>query len=95
VGYLPVKEPDRTRHIRSLEQRALGEHSAQIFIEAPYRNIKLMETLIKSLKPSIRLTVACDITSKDEYIKTMRVDEWRKVQMPNIEKRPTIFILGI
>ena len=95
VGYLPVKEPDRTRHIRSLEQRALSEHSAQIFIEAPYGNIKLMEALIKSLKPSIRLTVACDITSKDEYIKTMRVDEWRKVQMPNIEKRPTIFILGI
>ena len=95
VGYLPVKEPERTRHIRNLEQRAISERSAQIFIEAPYRNIKLFETLVKSLKPMIRLTVACDITSKDEYIKTKSVDEWRKSTMPNIEKRPTIFILGI
>lgn len=95
VGYLPVKEPERTRHIRNLEQRAISERSAQIFIEAPYRNVKLFETLVKSLKPTIRLTVACDITSKDEIIKTKSIDEWRKTAMPNIEKRPTIFILGI
>ena len=95
VGYLPVKEPERTRHIRSLEQRAISERSAQIFIEAPYRNIKLFDTLVKSLKPTIRLTVACDITSHDEYIKTASIEQWRRMPMPNIEKRPTIFILGI
>ena len=95
VGYLPVKEPERTRHIRNLEQRAISERSAQIFIEAPYRNIKLFDTLIKSLKPAIRLTVACDITSHDEYIKTATIEQWRRKAVPNIEKRPTIFILGI
>ena len=95
VGYLPVKEPERTRHIRSLEQRAISERSAQIFIEAPYRNIKLFDTLVKSLKPTIRLTVACDITSHDEYIKTATIEQWRRMPMPNIDKRPTIFILGI
>ncbi|MBR2429505.1 MAG: SAM-dependent methyltransferase [Alistipes sp.] len=95
VGYLPVKEPERTRHIRNLEQRALSEHSAQIFIEAPYRNIKLFDTLVKSLKPTVRLTVACDITSHDEYIKTQSIEQWRRTPVPSIEKRPTIFILGI
>lgn len=95
VGYLPVKEPERTRHIRNLEQRAISEHSAQIFIEAPYRNIKLFDTLVKSLKPTIRLTVACDITSHEEYIKTATIEQWRRMAVPNIEKRPTIFILGI
>lgn len=95
VGYLPVKEPERTRHIRNLEQRALSERSAQIFIEAPYRNIKLFDTLVKSLKPTVRLTVACDITSHDEYIKTQSIEQWRRTPVPSIEKRPTIFILGI
>lgn len=95
VGYLPVKEPERTRHIRNLEQRAISERSAQIFIEAPYRNIKLFDTLVKSLKPAIRLTVACDITSHDEYIKTATIEQWRRKAVPSIEKRPTIFILGI
>jgi 16S rRNA (cytidine1402-2'-O)-methyltransferase len=95
VGYLPVKEPERTRHIRNLEQRAIQERQAQIFIEAPYRNVKLFDTLVKSLKPTMRLTVATDITSKDEFIQTHTIAEWRKRSMPNFEKRPTIFVLGI
>lgn len=95
VGYLPVKEPERTRHIRNLEQRAMQERQAQIFIEAPYRNVKLFDTLIKGLKPTIRLTVATDITSKEEFIETHTVAEWRKRSVPNFEKRPTIFVLGI
>jgi 16S rRNA (cytidine1402-2'-O)-methyltransferase len=95
VGYLPVKEPERTRHIRNLEQRAIQERQAQIFIEAPYRNVKLFDTLVNSLKPTMRLTVATDITSKDEFIQTHTIAEWRKRSMPNFEKRPTIFVLGI
>lgn len=95
VGYLPVKEPERTRQIRNLEQRAIQERQAQIFIEAPYRNLKLFDTLVKSLKPNIRLTVATDITSKEEFIKTHTIAEWRKLSVPSFEKRPTIFVLGI
>ena len=95
VGYLPVKEPERTRQIRNLEQRAMQERQAQIFIEAPYRNVKLFDTLLKGLKPTIRLTVATDITSHEEFIETHTIAEWRKRSVPNFEKRPTIFVLGI
>lgn len=95
VGYLPIKEPERGRTIKSLEQRARHECQAQIFIEAPYRNVKLFETLLATLSAEIRLTVAADITSPDELIVTRRVAEWRRLPMPNIEKRPTIFVLGI
>ena len=95
VGYLPVKEAERVQRIKTLERRAQQERAAQIFIEAPYRNIKLMEALLKSLSPNMRLTVASDITGKEEYIATLTVAEWRRRPMPNIEKRPTIFVLGI
>ena len=95
VGYLPVKEPDRSRRIKELERRAVAERQAQLFIEAPYRNMKLMETLLKSLSPKMRLSVASDITGADEYIRTLTVEEWQRVGMPQIEKRPTIFLLGI
>lgn len=95
VGYLPVKEPERSRHIKSLERRAQQEHQAQIFIEAPYRNVKLFEGLVASLSPKMRLTVAADITSPDELILTLTVEEWRKRGVPPIQKRPTIFVLGI
>ena len=95
VGYLPVKEPDRTRSIRNLERRAMQEHQAQLFIEAPYRNRKLFETLLHTLSPKTKLTVATDITSPEESILTLAVEEWKRRGVPSFDKRPTIFILGI
>ncbi|MDE7068941.1 MAG: SAM-dependent methyltransferase [Alistipes sp.] len=93
-GYLPVKPPERLRAIHRLERRAAAERQAQIFIEAPYRNVKLLAQLIEACAPQTRLTVAADITSPGEYIRTLPVGEWRSVELPAIDKRPTIFILG-
>jgi hypothetical protein len=93
-GYLPVKEPERTRTIKRLESRATGEHQSQLFIEAPYRNTKLAEQIISSCGVQTKLCIACDITSKNEYIRTATIGEWRKSGVPDINKRPTIFIIG-
>ena len=95
VGYLPIKDPERQRRLKELERRVVEEQQSQLFIEAPYRNVKLFETLVKSLSPRLKLTVATDITAPDEFIRTMTIEAWRKVGVPPFEKRPTIFILGI
>ncbi|MBQ4502517.1 MAG: SAM-dependent methyltransferase [Alistipes sp.] len=92
-GYLPVKEPERSKAIKRFESRARAEHQSQLFIEAPYRNVKLLEQMLKILNPDTRLCIACDITSSSEYIRTQTVAQWRKSSMPNIQKRPAIFIL--
>ena len=95
VSHLPIKEPERSKTIKRLESRAKAEHQSQLFIEAPYRNVKLFEQFLKTLQPETRLCVACDITSKSEYIRTATVAVWRKEKtMPDIQKRPTIFILA-
>ena len=94
-GYLPVKEPERTRAIKRLESRASGERQSQLFIEAPYRNVKLAEQILASCGAQTRLCIACDITSANEYIRTATIAEWRKQGLPDINKRPTIFIIGI
>jgi 16S rRNA (cytidine1402-2'-O)-methyltransferase len=93
-GYLPVKPPERGKAIKALERRAHAEHQSQIFIEAPYRNVKLMEQLLQVCAADSQLTVACDITSPEEYILTLPIARWREVKMPDIAKRPTIFIIG-
>jgi 16S rRNA (cytidine1402-2'-O)-methyltransferase len=95
VGYLPIKDGERQRRLKELEHRVRTEHQAQLFIEAPYRNVKLFDTLMKSLSPQMRLAVAADITSPNEYIHTHTIAQWRKLGVPDIAKRPTIFILGI
>ena len=93
-GYLPVKEPDRSRAIKRYEARALAENQSQLFIEAPYRNAKLYELLLKTCAPTTLMTIAVDITAPTELIITRPIAEWRKVSMPEINKRPAIFILG-
>ena len=95
VGYLPVKEPERIKRLKELERRATVENQAQLFIEAPYRNIKLFETMLKTLSPKLKLTVAVDITSPEEFIKTRTIEEWKRSGVPDMAKRPTIFLLGI
>ena len=93
-GYLPVKPPERSKAIKALERRANVEHQSQIFIEAPYRNVKLMEQMLQVCAAETMLTVACDITSPEELIVTRSMAQWRKGGVPDIAKRPTIFIIG-
>lgn len=93
-GYLPVKPPERAQAIRRLERRAHAEGQSQLFIEAPYRNAKLLEQLLQVLLPATRLTVAVEITAPGEYIATRTVEEWRRCRLPDMRKRPAIFIIG-
>lgn len=92
-GYLPVKNAERTQKIRQLENLAYKENQTQLFIEAPYRNIKMLESILQTCKPSTRLCIACGITTKDEYIKTKTVAEWKKEALPEINKIPAIFLI--
>ena len=94
VGYLPVKPPERAKALKSLERRAHVERQSQIFIEAPYRNVKLAEQILAVCGADTRLTIACDITSPEQIIVTRSVAQWRKCGLPDIAKRPTIFIIG-
>ena len=91
-GYLPVNRPERVKTLKNYEKQSAAENRTQIFIETPYRNLQLLEDIVSSLSPVTRLTVACDITTENEYIKTMQVKDW-KHEKPDINKRPTIFIL--
>lgn len=93
-GYLPVKPPERAQAIRRFERRARTEGQSQSFIEAPYRNAKLLEQLLQLLAPDTRLTLAVDITAPGERIETHTAAEWRARQLPDINKHPAIFILG-
>ena len=53
VGYLPIKPNERMKRIKQLEQRSREEKQTQLFIEAPYRNNQLLESLVKTLNEKI------------------------------------------
>lgn len=93
-GYLPIKPAERLQALRRFEKRAQAEGQAQIFIEAPYRNQKLFDDMLKNLAPDSMLTVAVDISGAEEYVQTAPVKAWRNRKTPDINKRPAIFIIG-
>ncbi len=89
-GYLPIKEPQRSKTIRALEKQSLqGAGETQLFIETPYRNTALLRDLVKYCAPNTRILVAVDITGSAQSIRTMKASEWKKTQ--DLPKLPTIF----
>jgi 16S rRNA (cytidine1402-2'-O)-methyltransferase len=92
IGYLPIKRPEKIKKILEIEQYSNTKKQTQIFIETPYRNAKLLEDILKVCGDNTRLCIACDITLDSEYIKTKTVKNWKN-SLPNINKRPTIFLL--
>ena len=93
-GYLPVEPADRAKRLKALETRAWTEGQTQLFIETPYRNQKMFQSLLAALRPQTRLCIAAGITTKDEYIRTLRISEWKKEVLPDLSKVPTIFLIN-
>ena len=91
-GYLPIHRKERIQAIRELEQRAGRENQTQIIIETPYRNQALLDDLVNTCNPSTLVCVATDITLGDEFISTRTAGKWKK-DMPDIDKRPTVFLI--
>ncbi len=90
-GYLPIKEPDRSRKIKHLEGISRG--TTQIFMETPFRNQKLLDELLKTCADTTHLCIACDLTLSTQFIKTKTIKEWKQ-QKPELNKRYCIFLMG-
>lgn len=95
VGYLPVDKGKRAAAIRHLEERVHREHQTQIFIEAPYRNNQMLESLALTLNPQTMVCVACDLTLPTQYIRSLTAAKWQKERTKvDLHKRNTVFLIG-
>jgi len=93
AGYLPVKRQERQERIRALERRSATENQTQIFIETPYRNMQLLEDILTCCRLSTNLTIAADITGKNEFIRTKSIKKWKSNKLPELHKIPAVFLL--
>jgi 16S rRNA (cytidine1402-2'-O)-methyltransferase len=90
-GYLPVKPAERSAKLRELEKKA-GEGYAQIFMETPYRNQKMLESLITTCHKNTLLCIAADITLPTESIRTMKISEWKR-DLPLLNDKLVVFVI--
>ncbi|TXI47479.1 SAM-dependent methyltransferase [Methylophilus sp.] len=93
LGYLPSEKAERIKTIKGIEFDSRKQQATQLFIETPYRNQHVLEDLIDHLQAQTRLCVACNITAPDEMIVTKTIAEWKKAALPDVHKKPTVFLL--
>lgn len=92
-GYLPIDAKERERKIRDLETLSRKLDMTQIFIETPYRNNRMLESLCRTLKGETLICVACDITDPEkESIRTLPAARWKREKY-DFDKRPAIFLI--
>ncbi|MCS6822157.1 MAG: SAM-dependent methyltransferase [Microscillaceae bacterium] len=92
-GYLPIEEKSRVQKLQQLEKLSLQYNQAQIFMETPYRNEALLKSILQHCHPETWLCIATNITTIDEQIRTQKIKDWKKQSLPDLDKKPTIFIL--
>ena len=92
-GYLSAKRPQLIIDLKKMEQLSIRLRQTQIFIETPYRNQQFMEAALATLSPQTRLCVAADLTLASQYIATKPVEAWKKSNLPDLHKRPAVFLI--
>jgi 16S rRNA (cytidine1402-2'-O)-methyltransferase len=92
LGYLPIDNSERIKAIKSMEADSRKTNATQLFIETPYRNNQMLETLLKNCQASTKLCIAVDLTGNNESVKTRTIAEGQKMK-PDIHKRPAIFLV--
>jgi len=93
VGYLNKNTTGRKKEIKNLEQESKKRETAIIIMETPYRGEYVWKDLVFTCKPNTLLTLAMDITTKSEFIKTARAEQWKNMKWPKFNKNQTIFLL--
>ncbi|HYN54527.1 MAG TPA: SAM-dependent methyltransferase [Methylotenera sp.] len=93
LGYIPADKAARIQRLKEIEKTSAKHHETQIFIETPYRNQHLLEDILAHCNYATQLCIACNISLEDEFIVSKSVAAWKKSAMPDLHKKPTVFLL--
>jgi 16S rRNA (cytidine1402-2'-O)-methyltransferase len=91
TGYLPIDKAQKIKRLKELEQLAIKYRQAQFFIETPYRNEQMFESIIETLMPQSILFIGKDITSNQQKLISKTIANWRKSEKPMLHKIPVVF----
>ena len=93
-GYLPIDKNQLTQKIKKIEEESYKNGYSQLFMETPYRNMQMLDSLLKTCKSTTYLSIAANILSTNQYLKTKSIEQWKKSKLPELHKKPCVFILS-
>jgi 16S rRNA (cytidine1402-2'-O)-methyltransferase len=98
-GYLPVNHSEKVSALKVLEQESKKKKQTQLWIETPYRNSSMIETMLEALHPNTQICIATDVTLPTEWIKSASVQNWQATiqkdsgLLQRLHQRPSVFLL--
>jgi 16S rRNA (cytidine1402-2'-O)-methyltransferase len=98
-GYLPVNQADKVNALKQLEQESKKKHQTQLWIETPYRNAAMIETMLQALHSNTQICVAADLSLPTEWVKSQTVASWQAAikkepgLLQALHQRPAVFLL--
>ena len=98
-GYLPVNNAEKATALKQLEQESKKKRQTQLWIETPYRNSAMIETMLQSLQGSTQMCVAADLSLQTEWVKSQTVSEWQTSLkkeaglLQALHQRPAVFLM--
>lgn len=93
LGYLPSDKAARVQKLKEIEKQSQKNQETQVFIETPYRNQHLLEDILANCAPATRLCIARNISLQNELIISKSIAEWKKGDLPDLHKEPTVFLI--
>jgi 16S rRNA (cytidine1402-2'-O)-methyltransferase len=93
-GYLPIDKDEQAKKIKQLENEVGRTGYTQIFMETPFRNNQLLQSLMTHCSSRTLLSIAAGISGQNEIIATKTIGEWKSIN-PDLHKIPTVFCVGL
>lgn len=94
VGYVPSSPAERVQRLRELESLALKTGQTQLFIETPYRNTALLQSLVQTLQHNTRLATSSGLTLDSACCHSGLVKQWKHATWALDNATPTVFAIG-
>lgn len=94
-GYLPIDRKERVKRLKELERLSHTTGQTQLFMETPYRNRQMLDSIVNHCNPNTKLTISADLTAENALSKTQRIELWKREKTIDLHKRPAIFGFGI
>ena len=95
LGYLPQARDALCERLRAVQADA-NRGETQIFIETPYRNIRLFEAILQVCEAKTRLGLAVDLTAANQSVITRTIAQWQSVRAsasPALDRHAAVFLL--
>jgi 16S rRNA (cytidine1402-2'-O)-methyltransferase len=93
LGYLPSDKAARVNKLKEIEKQSQCLNKTQIFIETPYRNQHMLEDILASCAANTKLCIAKNVSLETEFVVSKTIAEWKKTELPDLHKQPTVFLL--